>query len=534
LEKNNMSAKSFPVLALIVLACAVAEAQLASPGTQFWSQDSPGIWVDVEEFSMFGRAVAAADFDCDGFEDLAIGVPAGDLAGVTDAGQVVVLYGSAAGLSALGMDAIGQDSPGIIGIARPQDHFGGSLAAGDFNDDGCADLAVGVPRDELGGFDLAGSVNVIYGSPTGLTDDGNQLIHQSVVGIADSIEEFDIFGWSLAVGDFDDDGIDDLAIGAPGEDFEGGGPGGTDVLSAGLVHVLYGSASGLQTVGSSTLARGTTLFGDPQREELIGYALAAGDFIGLPGDELAIGTPYGDLPGADNAGIVILVSDIPNQAFDSQWSQDSGGVPGVADTSDEFGFRLAAGDFDGDGWDQLAVGVPGEDRENPLTVDMGALNILDFVGGNHRFLTQDDLTPEQEEAHDRFGSALAAGDFDADGVMDLAVSAPWEDLGPIVDGGLVHVLPGELGMGLDTADAQIWIQTIDPSEEGDVLGISMVAGRFAGHAGDDLAIGVPGETIDSAESAGGVNVIYSGTLFFDGFEGGNTGAWSSSVGDGAP
>jgi len=450
--------------------------------------------------------------------------------GDVNAGQVVILYGSAEGLTADGMDALSQDSPGIIGVARPDDWFGFSLAAGDFDDNGCADLAVGVPGDELGGAVSAGSVNIIYGSPAGLSDDGDQLLRQGVGEIADSIEAFDRFGWSLAVGDFDNDGVHDLAIGAPGEDFEGAGPGGNDIASGGMVHVLYGSVYGLLTVNSSTLARGTTLFGSPQTLEALGQALAAGDFIGLPGDELAIGVPRSDLPGADYAGLVILVSDIPGQVFDSQWSQDSDGVPGAADPYDAFGYSLAAGDFDGDGWDQLAVGVPGEDRESPLITDMGALNILDFVGGNHRLLTQDHLAPEEAEAADKFGTALAAGDFDADGVMDLAVSAAREDLGPITDGGLVHVLPGELGMGLNEFDAQIWIQTINPSEVDDVFGHAMVTGRFAGHAGDDLAIGVPWEDIGSFIDAGGVNVIYSATLFFDGFESTDTGAWSSSVG----
>ena len=110
-----------------------------------------------------------------------------------------------------------------------------TTAKGDFNGDGFGDLAIGAPGENLG----AGAVHVLYGSATGLTTTGSQFLSQGAGGIADAAEAGDEFGRSLAVGNFNSDGFNDLAIGAPGEN-----------RGAGTVHVLYGSASGLTATGS--------------------------------------------------------------------------------------------------------------------------------------------------------------------------------------------------------------------------------------------------------------------------------------------
>ena len=90
--------------------------------------------------------------------------------------------------------------------------------AQDFNGDGFADLAIGVPGESVGSVTGAGAVNVIYGSSIGLTATGNQFWTQDKLGIGNSAEPFDRFGDSLAWGDFNGDGFSDLAIGVPYED----------------------------------------------------------------------------------------------------------------------------------------------------------------------------------------------------------------------------------------------------------------------------------------------------------------------------
>jgi FG-GAP repeat len=83
----------------------------------------------------------------------------------------------------------------------------------DFNDDGFADLAVGVVGENLGAISNGGAVNVLYGSATGLTGAGSQLFTQDSSGVPGVAEPGDGFGDALAVGDFDGDGFADLAVG---------------------------------------------------------------------------------------------------------------------------------------------------------------------------------------------------------------------------------------------------------------------------------------------------------------------------------
>ena len=190
---------------------------LSATGNQFWRQNSPGVLGASEAFESFGYALAAGDFNGDGRDDLAVGVPIEGVGGVSNAGAVNVLYGGAGGLSATGNQVWDQNSPGVLDVAQTPDHFGLALAAGDLNGDGRDDLAVGAPEEALGSAGYAGAVNVLYGGAGGLSATGNQFWHQDSPGIFDVLEPLDAFGTALATGDLNGDGRDDLAVGVPSE-----------------------------------------------------------------------------------------------------------------------------------------------------------------------------------------------------------------------------------------------------------------------------------------------------------------------------
>ena len=125
-------------------------------------------------------------------EDLAIGVHLEDIGTTEDAGAVNVIYGSHSGLTAEGNQIWHQDSAGIAGSAEAGDLFGRSLAAGDFNGDGCDDLSIGGVLD--GRY---GSRNFIYGSHSGLTADSDIALTHEDNGSVVNVETGDIITISL-------------------------------------------------------------------------------------------------------------------------------------------------------------------------------------------------------------------------------------------------------------------------------------------------------------------------------------------------
>ena len=248
-----------------------------------------------------GFAMAAAtaampfDFDGDGYADVPVGVTGEDVDGATDAGAVQVLYGSASGPT--GRDQFWhQGQPGMQDAAEEGDWFGASLTSGDFDADGYADLAIGVPGEDVGPVQDAGAVQVIYGGPGGLTT-RNQFWNQDTPGVPGAGEFQDWFGVSLAAGDFDADGYADLAIGVPDEDVG-------DIGESGLVVVLSGSSSGLTSDGVATFRQGAGgVTNRPAPYDGFGRLLAAADVTGDGRDDLVVGTRvrrlcqrYGECP----------------------------------------------------------------------------------------------------------------------------------------------------------------------------------------------------------------------------------------------
>ena len=100
-----------------------------------------------------------------------------------------------------------------VRTAEAQDCGSETVALGDFDADGYLDLVIGSPGSHVNQFSEAGVVNVLYGTENGPRDSGQQVWHLDVDDVPGNPEHGSHFGLSLAVGDFDCDGVDDLAIG---------------------------------------------------------------------------------------------------------------------------------------------------------------------------------------------------------------------------------------------------------------------------------------------------------------------------------
>jgi hypothetical protein len=446
-----------------------------------------------------------SDFNGDGYEDLAIGAPSERVNGYAQAGAVNVIYGGPNGLEAEGNQVFTQASPGISGVPQSRDFFGLSLAAGDFDGDGYADLAIGVPREDIDGNTDEGIVEILRGSSTGLEPWEKFSYAGAVFGAGRCQCRF---GEALATGDFLDDGAADLAIGAP-------------LMLHGLsqvggILILDGEQGTGLSKGASIVFAGSHLRNAPIRptETNLGAVLAAGDVDGDGDDDIVASSRMdGLLPGESDKRAVWLIKKRKTPGYDQTLRLDPFAV-GSLDSGDGVGKALALGDFDGNGKDEIVLGAPYDDVSG--ATDAGSIVVLSDVQSRRQIgLSQSELANAAPNAGDQFGFSLAVGDFDADGVEDLAVGAPSENFSGSTNAGIVHVLYGSDGVGLTKFGAQIFHQDkpglAGSAESGDALGFAVAAGRFGKSDAADLAIGIPEEALGSKEGAGAVAVLYGST-----------------------
>jgi hypothetical protein len=399
----------------------------------------------------------------DAFADLVVGVPGEDIpdppSSIEDAGMIHMIYGFPMGLNAQGNQTFHQDTDWVEDQAEEDDQMGSALASGDFNGDGNFDIAIGIPYEDIvvGATTQvnAGAVHVLYGSDTGgLSVAADQFWNQASLYLEGSAEYNDQFGRALAVGNFNGDDYDDLAIGIPYEDFESSPP---TIENAGSVIVMYGSASGLSPTAvlpDQMWYQGNGIADSVEDYDWFGFALAAGDFDNDNYDDLAIGAPGEDseAAGKDDIGVVHVLYGTASglsATGNQQWEQYDWGGSAESEAYDHFGWSLAVGNFIAYGYDDLAIGVPDENIEgSPNVTDAGAVNILygsasGLTDTGVDFLYQDgSFVKEEAEYLDRFGYTLATVDFNGSGIDSLAVGVPDENLGePLVtDAGAVHVV----------------------------------------------------------------------------------------------
>jgi hypothetical protein len=450
------------------------------------------------------------DFNGDGFADLAVGAQQEDIGTAYDAGAVNVIYGSPSGLNAAGNQFWSQESTNVKGTAAEGDLFGTALASGDFNGDGYADLAVGVPGDVVGSKEYAGAINVLYGSASGLDDAGNELWTEESSGVPESAENSDQLGSALAAADFNGDGFFDLAAGAPEENVN------SKDLAGGAI-VLYGSASGLTSTGSQYWTQESSgISGKAEPFDQFGNAVTSGDYDGDGFADLAIGVQEEDLDQVDAGAVEVIRGSATGLTGtdDQMWSQNTTNIKETEETGDVFGSSLASCDFNGDGRADLAVGVLSESVSS--RADAGGVNViygsdtgLDAAG--NQYWSQDASgVLDSAETQDYFGRSVAGGDFDGNGFCDLSIGVNRENLDGVTDVGAVNVLSGSAD-GLTADGDQFWHQNSsgvsDSEEPYDQFGWSVWSADFDADGFADVAIGVPLESLPGGAQAGAVEEI---------------------------
>ncbi|MGQ4385177.1 FG-GAP-like repeat-containing protein [Streptomyces sp. SAS_270] len=402
------------------------------------------------------------DFNGDGYRDLAIGAPGTTLNGQAKAGAVSVLYGSSSGLSTSRKQVLTWSSRST---AQPQTRYGSDLQSGDLDRDGYADLLSLVDMSPISGY--AGRfLAVNWGGPKGLSAtptllrnvpansrgayvvadvDGDK--YPDVVASGDDYGDENTPGegsvlhgpfrrngadarttrftlvasgeeWyalAMAAGDVNGDGIADLAVSARQLDGE---------VGTGGVALMVGGPSGFTYKGLLKDAQGRLIRGDDveigdldkdkHAEIVVGHSVDGTDYdVGLPIKGGAVAVVHGGPNGVSTTRKPVWIN------------QDTAGVPGVGEWHDGMGSGLSIGDTNGDGYPDVATGLPGEDFDG--ITDAGSVLVLrgtanGLTGTGAKVFSQNTSgVPGTAEKLDRFGSETALVDADGDKKDGLVV-----------------------------------------------------------------------------------------------------------------
>ena len=343
----------------------------------------------------------------DGRAELAVGAPFGTPYGSPTG--VGLFFGSPMGVTDTGAQWWTQTSPGIGDVVDEGDRFGTALAFGDFDDDDHGDLAIGTPNIHIDS--AVGKVIVLPGSDAGPTTTGVQIWDSPVQGTDDWGPEF---GFSLAPGDFNGDGADDLAIGAPWTGIESRGAS-TSCTGATVASTTPTPSCGRRTAPGSRARR--------EDDDVFGIAVTALDFDRSGHDDLAIGASNksGHRPGygANHRH--------PGPCQRPRQRRDQGLEPGLEAHQ---GRRAGLGPLrvDARRLARQARLVSDRRRSPTAAAALGLLAILCVA------------VPSPSQA-----ATVAAipSDFDGDGHVDLAIGAPGRSVGAAGrDAGVVNVLYG--------------------------------------------------------------------------------------------
>lgn len=361
---------------------------------------------------------------------------------------------------------------GDFGSSNAQgDMFGQAMVAADFDADGHTDLAVGAPQKTIDGMQRRGAVYMFKGTDTVLAPWGRLDFSSRAVPAAG-----DRFGRALAVGDFNDDGVPDLAVGLPGRD---DGQGAVAVFRGQRGRPLRAfSFHTAQTQGLGSYGAGNW-----------GASLSAGDVDGDGFAEIAAGAPSGLRPDRQAASGYVYVmrgSELGHVQGLVLWERSSTtnfGAGAQSEAGDRFGAAVLLADWSGDGRADLAVGAP-RDRSNGVSAGSVFLFTGDAAGPQVDRRLQAPLA--DRTGLSSFGASLAAGDWNDDGQLELAVGAPGANAETFVQAGKVYFANPRL---VDMLYAALDQTGLEQNAAGDGFGASIHSADLDGDGDADLIIG---------------------------------------------
>jgi VCBS repeat-containing protein len=431
-----------------------------------------------------GRSVSGAgDINGDGLDDLIVGAHGADPGGNNKAGTSYVVFGKSGDTNTVDLSSLGSGGFLITGAAA-EDQSGYSVSsAGDVNGDGLDDLIISAHlADSSKGtsyvvFGKSGDTNAVDLSNLGT---GGFLITGATGG--------DQSGKTVSsAGDVNGDGLADLIVGARSADPNGS--------ASGTSYVVFGKADtttvSLGDLETNTGSHGFAINGIAASDNLGQGVSSAGDVNGDGLDDLIVGANGVDVGSIATAGASYVVFGKAGTAAVELGSLGTGGfvMTGPA-SNDSTGFSVStAGDFNGDGLDDLIVGAPFADingvstpGKTYLVFGKSGTTAVDLAD-----LGTSGLIFNGVGTSSRSGRAVSeAGDVNGDGFDDLIIGAYGENKSYIVFGGdLTDTVTATVG---GSANGTTGSEILIGSASADTLDGKGGADVLSGGGGDDILI----------------------------------------------
>ena len=370
-----------------------------------------------------GRAVASGDINGDGYDDIIIGAFEADPIGRDTAGETYVIFGKSFSSPPYTIDLGARPADITIYGEDENDYFGYAVASGDLNGDGFDDLIISTPFADFNAEETicAGRVYVIFGSsflsPPYTIDLHTQLADITICGA----DAYDLLGGGISSGDVNNDGYEDIIIGAPCADPDGRG-------CAGETYIIFGSsfASPPYIIDLNTQSADITIYGDDEND-WSGWAVASGDVNNDGYDDVIIGAPQADSGDRYWVGetYVIFGDSFSSPPYTIDLSTQSADITVYGD--DYFGKSgraVTSGDVNGDGCGDLVIGASwaGESDAGKIYVIFGSSSPPSTID---LYYQSTDITIFGDDTFDYSGSSLASGDINGDGYDDVIIGDLW-------------------------------------------------------------------------------------------------------------
>lgn len=365
-------------------------------------------------YGHLGTALTTIDPDGDGVSLVAAAAPHLSVYSGNRSGAVYLV--DFASIAALNSASISSNAVSAAILAGDDigDEFGTAMTSdGDVDGDGLSDLVVSAPYTDVGSYTNAGTVYVFSGQTLNTLVPGSVDASYVADATLDGEQDNHFFGNSLAAGDYDGDGYDDVLIGATGYDYTEPDTDTSDTIppdtyyDAGEVRIAFGANP------PSAMTLGASYFGRSDGDEY-GYAVAAPNLDGDGYDEVCVSS----LEDASGAGWVNCFAG--TAAPSASAYADSAGYS-LTLVSGDFGAALATlDDLDNDGRDELLIGAP----EATGGLSLGEVYLFSEGPLGSRYIRYVDSTDSSLNLPGGLGYSIApTGDFETSGSPGFAVGA---------------------------------------------------------------------------------------------------------------